>query len=212
MSIRSIHAAIVIVLLSGRASAQISVTSADQTALHAVGNVVTTHRDTSITSVDIGSPGAASWDFSALQSHKSSASTSISPSSGPYFLSDFPTANVGSSYRNSVNWIAGDGWAYSLQSASEYRQLGTVVKTINGSDTTYIFDRHSPGQIDMPLPLTFHSQWASAIYRLSLRPLHLRHRLCRLADNPYGDGAGRRVWSDDHARRRDCASSPAAQG
>ena len=142
MSIRSIHAAIVIVLLSGRASAQISVTSADQTALHAVGNVVTTHRDTSITSVDIGSPGAASWDFSALRSHKSSA-TNIA-SSGPYFLSDFPTANVG--HRNSVNWIAGDGWAYSLQSASEYRQLGTVVKTINGSDTTYIFDRHSPGK------------------------------------------------------------------
>jgi hypothetical protein len=48
---------------------QITITSADASAINAVSNVISNHLDSITTSVDIGSPDATSWDFSSLDSH-----------------------------------------------------------------------------------------------------------------------------------------------
>jgi len=53
----------VVIVLSTVSLAQITITSTDAAAINAVGNVLTNYYDTTATSIDIGTPGAASWDF-----------------------------------------------------------------------------------------------------------------------------------------------------
>lgn len=73
-------------ILFGTATlAQITITSADASAINAVVNVITNHYDSLTTSIDIGAPGATSWDFSALNSYFTITFTSVLPSSTPYY-------------------------------------------------------------------------------------------------------------------------------
>jgi len=150
-----------LIVLSTFTFAQITITSTDASAINAVGNVITNHLDSTTTSVDIGSPGATSWDFSALNSHYTSTFTSVVPSSTPYYLSDFPTSNVAFYFDINIMSAAAEGWAYSTQNANNYEQNGEVLKAVIGTDTMLIKANYSPAQLDLPLPFTFNSQWGS---------------------------------------------------
>jgi hypothetical protein len=141
--------------------AQITITSADASAINAVGNIITNHFDSTTTSVDIGSPGATSWDFSALNSHITNTFTSVLPSSTQYYLSDFPNSNVVFHFNINLMDSAGEGWAYSTQNANNYEQNGEAVKAVIGTDTMLLKTIYSPAQLDLPLPFTFNSQWGS---------------------------------------------------
>ena len=151
----------ILIVFSTAALAQITITSSDASAINAVGNVITNHLDSTTTSIDIGSPGATSWDFSALNSHFTSAFTSVVPSSTPYHSSDFPTSNVAFYFNIDIMGTAAEGWAYSTQNANDYEQNGQAIKAVIGTDSMLIKSIVSPAQVFFPLPFTFNSQWGS---------------------------------------------------
>jgi hypothetical protein len=161
-----IHLLITIFLLNliafiSFAQAQISLTSSDASAINAVGNVITNHFDSTTTTVNIGTPGATSWDFSALNSHYTNTFTSVVPSSTPYYSSVFPTSNVVFIYKTIIEDKSADGWQYSTQNSGNYLMNGIVNKSVIESDTFLIKSVYSPAQLDLPLPFTFNSQWNS---------------------------------------------------
>ena len=150
-----------LIVFSTATLAQITITSTDASAINAVGNVITNHLDSTTASIDIGSPGETSWDFSALNSHYTSAFTSVVPSSTPYHSSDFPTSNVAFNFNINIMGTAAEGWAYSTQNTNNYEQNGQALKAVIGTDTMLIMSILSPVQVFFPLPFTFNSQWGS---------------------------------------------------
>ncbi|MDP2301354.1 MAG: T9SS type A sorting domain-containing protein, partial [Ignavibacteria bacterium] len=151
-----------IIVLSMVTPAQITITSADATALNAVGNVLTNHYDTTATSIDIGSPGATSWDFSSLNSHTSKPLASVLPSSTPYYSSYFSGSNVAFSFNEIMNGNTVDAWQYTTQTPNNYLLNGVVVEAVMGADTFIITFVNSPAQIFFPIPCTYNSQWESS--------------------------------------------------
>ncbi len=151
----------ILIVMSTDTLAQITITSTDATAINAVGHVITNHFDSTTTSVDIGSPGATSWDFSALNSHTSNTFTSVVPSSTPYYSSDFLTSNVAFIFTEIIQGINADGWQYSTQNSGDYLMNGVVVKSVIGTDTLVLKSIYLPTQLDLPLPFTYNSQWNS---------------------------------------------------
>ena len=73
------------------AAAQITITASDVTSTFALGRVSYQYTDTTATSLDIGSPGASSWDFRSLRMDVGGTLTSVAPGSTPY-SGDFPGA------------------------------------------------------------------------------------------------------------------------
>jgi hypothetical protein len=151
-----------LIVLSTLTLAQITITSTDASAMNAVGNALTNHLDSTITSIDIGSPGATSWDFSALNSHYTSTFTSVVPSSTPYYSSDFPTSNVAFTFTELLEGITADGWQYSTQNPGDYLMNGIVNKSVIAPDTFLVKSVYSPAQVFYPLPFTYNSQWNSS--------------------------------------------------
>ena len=141
--------------------AQITITSTDASAINAVGNVITNHFDSTITSVDIGSPGATSWNFSTLNSHLANTFTSVVPSSTPY-LSDFPGANVVFTYKELIGTDTADGWQYTTQNSGNYLMNGVASKSAIGTDIILLKAVYSPAQNIFPLPYTYNNQWGSS--------------------------------------------------
>ena len=149
-------------VLSTLTLAQITITSADASAINAVGNVITNHLDSTATSIDIGSPGATSWDFSALNSHFTSTFTSVVPSSTPYYSSDFPTSNVVFTFTEIIEGNIADGWQYSTQNSGDYLMNGVVTRAVIETDTMLVKAVYSPTQVIFPLPYTYNTQWGSS--------------------------------------------------
>lgn len=141
--------------------AQITITSTDASAINAVGNVLTNHIDSLTTFVNIGSPGATSWDFSALNSQFTNTFTSVVPSSSPY-ISDFPTANVVFSYDEIIDTTIASGWQHTTQNPGDYLMNGVVIKSDFGTDEFLNKAVYSPAQVFYPLPFTYNSQWNSS--------------------------------------------------
>jgi len=150
-----------LIVFSSVTLAQISITSADASALNAVGNVLTNHFDSLTTSVDIGSPGATSWDFSSLNSQLTNTFTSVLPSSTPY-ISDFPGSNVVFSFDEILDTNTANGWQYTTQNSGDYSMNGVVIKADIGIDLYVIKAVYSPAQVFYPLPYTYNSQWNSS--------------------------------------------------
>jgi len=150
-----------LIVLSTLTLAQITITSADASAINTVGNVITNHLDQTTTSIDIGTPGATSWDFSALTSTFTSTFTSVVPSSTPYYSSDFPTSNVAFTFTELFEGNIADGWQYTTQNLSDYLLNGVVIKSVMAPDTFIVKSVYSPAQLFEPLPFTFNDQWGS---------------------------------------------------
>ncbi len=150
-----------LIVLSTVTLAQISITSTDASAMNAVGNAITNHLDSTTTSIDIGTPGATSWDFSALNSHTNNTFTSVVPSSTPYYSSDFPASNVAFVFTEVLMGITADGWQYTTQNPGDYLLNGVVIKSAMAPDTFIVKAVYSPAQVFFPLPFTYNSQWGS---------------------------------------------------
>ncbi|MBK7377928.1 MAG: hypothetical protein IPJ03_02810 [Ignavibacteriales bacterium] len=157
-----------LIVLSTVTSAQITITSADASAMNAVGNALTNHLDSTTTSIDIGSPGATSWDFSALNSHYPSTFTSVDPSSTPYYSSDFPTSNVAFTFTELLEGITANGWQYTTQNPGDYLMNGVVIKSVIATDTFMIKSVYSPAQVffHFHLPITVNG---TAVFRLPIQ-------------------------------------------
>jgi hypothetical protein len=137
--------------------AQITITSADVSAINALGNVITNHFDSLATSVDIGSQGATSWDFSTLTSNNTNTFTSVTPSSTPYHSSYFPNSNVVFSYKILLVADTVDSWQYTTQNIGDYLMDGSITE----SGTNLTRSVYLPAQLYFPLPYTFNDQWSS---------------------------------------------------
>ncbi len=163
MKTRTIHFVFLSALacLSFRAWAQITITAADVSAQLTVGTGLTNNSDTLAVSANIGSPGASSWNFSALSTHTTQSLTSVLVSSTPY-TADFPGATHALQTSIVVSGISGIAYQYltlgthllnpGLKAGGPFPPLGTVTLTTTNSpiDTTYA------------LPSTFGSSWNSA--------------------------------------------------
>lgn len=78
-------------VLTFQAHTQVTITAADVSTRLTLGNVITNVDDTLLTSANIGSPGATSWDFSGLQTSVQTLYSSVAIASTP-FAGQFPTA------------------------------------------------------------------------------------------------------------------------
>ena len=74
------------------ARAQISIDTNDVKLMYAVGTNVIYRLDSTAVSVNIGAPGASSWDFSTLKTTSTMELQSVPLASTPYYASQFPTA------------------------------------------------------------------------------------------------------------------------
>jgi hypothetical protein len=152
------------------AAAQITITASDVNSQLAVGHVIVNRTDTIITSMDIGSTGSTSWDFSALQTHSSQTLTSVAVASTP-FAANFPGAThaLKTSLSGAISGLPGPvtGDLYL------YVQLGTNLLNPGnmGSGTIsippfgdvggQISIKNTPADVTYGLPSTLGTKWTS---------------------------------------------------
>ena len=145
----------------------ITIDTADVRIVYANGNAIPQHTDTLTTSADIGTPGATSWNFSALHSTSVKSLLSVSPASSPY-AADFPGATIAlydpafnlsfySAQLSSDIVLKGTGYTF-------YTLQGSLLNAgFKGSGSAYMFGNPYPAQ----------GQWintpASAEYAFPLR-------------------------------------------
>ena len=148
------------ILGSAVALAQITITSADISALNAVGSVMSINADSTTTSLNIGSPGATTWDFSSLKSHTKIDYTSVTPAATPY-LSDFPTSDAVFSFQATIEGESAYGWLYQTQTTDSELTNGMVLQMTVEGENAVIKSVNSPAQLDVTIPFTYNSQWNS---------------------------------------------------
>jgi hypothetical protein len=138
-------------------------TAADLSAAYAVGNVITNYSDTTIKSVDIGSPGGGNnWNFLGLKSIEHLSTTSELPSSTPYNASDFPNSNIVLSTKRITPLINSNLWQYTTLQPAGYLTNGSVGLTKNNAgDSALTKEVYNPNLTQLSFPFTFNSQWGS---------------------------------------------------
>ncbi len=150
-----------VLFLGTPARGQITITGPDITAIFAVGHSLADKIDTVTTSLNIGSLGSTSWDFSALRSDSSQTLTSIAVAGTP-FTSQFP----GATHVFQTNITAFIGAAPVQATAYIYFQLstnllnlgqGAVAPSLNGILTAI----NKPADIFYALPSTYGTTWTS---------------------------------------------------
>ncbi len=164
--------------LCASAVAQVTITANDVRAQLAVGNTITNNTDTLATTLNIGSPGATSWDFSGLLSHVTRASTSLQMPTA--FDTAFPTAShvLKTSLSGVVNvpfsgstiqaTVTGDLYLYFTVGTGFLNPgtfgSGTAKANLSGfpitSDGTLKIS-NSPAEVTYPLPLNLGASWKS---------------------------------------------------
>ena len=147
-------------LLFSLADAQsITITEDDVRQQMEVGKFTTTISDTLTKSVNIGSTGATSWDFSALLTHTSTALLSVTPSSTPY-IGSFPDATFALETVMSVGGISGTAYVY-LVLDTNLMNPGIMAGTSSFLGPIVYQRTHTPSDITYALPSTFGTTWNS---------------------------------------------------
>jgi hypothetical protein len=133
------------------ASAQPVITAQDLSAQFILGKTITSHTDTTTKSINIGTPGATSWDYSMLKSSLSVSAMFVRADTTP-FSSLFPGATI-------VERV-GAGFG---TTAYSYLELGTDLLIrgtgVSGPYPERIID--SPAEILYKLPLTMGVTWTT---------------------------------------------------
>ncbi|MER3523976.1 MAG: hypothetical protein C4326_07885 [Ignavibacteria bacterium] len=140
------------------AHGQITITSADVTSQFAVGNTLTYRFDTLTTSVNIGAPGASSWNFSFLRSDSVQALTSVALSSVPSSIrNQFP----GTSYamRASLTFQGLSGTAYQFFTLSGDLLNPGFGARDNGTGFLILTSKNNPTELFYKLPSTLGTLW-----------------------------------------------------
>lgn len=139
---------------------QITITASDVTAQFAVGNTLSYHFDLLTTQVNVGAPGASSWDFSALRNDSTQTLTSVALSTVPSAIrNEFPNATY--AMRTSLVFQGIPGTAY------QFFRLDTDLLNpgFGARDATGLLiltSKNVPTELFYRLPSTLGTSWSTA--------------------------------------------------
>ena len=140
--------------------AQITITEADVRDQMAVGKSLTNVSDTLTRTVDIGSPGSTSWDFSGLLNHGATTLVSVEPASTPY-ISQFPDATFAFQTNVTVSGITATAYLY-LVLSTNLLNPGFMGGTSTFLGPLELKRVNTPSDIVYALPSTLGTMWTSA--------------------------------------------------
>lgn len=139
--------------------AQITITANNIEQIYQPGNVYVVSSDTLQRTVDIGSLGSTSWDFTALQEHYTESSEGVDPSTTPY-ASDYPNATHAQHYTIGSP-VSVEGWNYvsvtnGLLQHGYASESGGIVNSMTKSTI-------DPDKRIFDLPLTMNTSWTTDV-------------------------------------------------
>lgn len=138
--------------------AQITITEGDLQSYLTVGNVLSSIDDTSTTSLNIGTTGLTSWDFSGLHPDVVYTLTCVNPSSTP-LGGHFPSATVAFYDTAIVEGYQLQSWIYFGVNNGLY-QYGVVGMGDAGGGFSITFVSHNnPAAKNLMVPLTMGTNW-----------------------------------------------------
>jgi Secretion system C-terminal sorting domain len=143
--------------------AQITITESDVQNYFAVGKILHISDDTSTTSLNIGSTGATSWDFSALSSDSLVRITIVDPSGTP-FGNNYPSATISSFDTVIVSGYLAEQWQYfSVNNA--LLNYGYSGQGNAGGFQIAFTSQNNPAGKNLVLPLTMGTNWTEDYVR-----------------------------------------------
>lgn len=140
--------------------AQITITENDYAQIQAFGTLLQGVNQASST-LDIGSPGQNSWDFSSLSEQIFPGQAILDPLATP-FSTDFPNAThaFGPAFGSQLGI-----WSYTALGNNRQEVLGSVTKL---QENVATFNFNEPPEIDFQFPMTSGSAWPSRATALSV--------------------------------------------
>lgn len=148
---------ILFVLLSFTTFAQVTITQSDISSQLAVGTSFNIHNDTSVTSVDIGSTGQNTWDFSGLTSDFIAQTSNINLSSAPE-NNTFAEATSVTHSTATIQGITINTWTYHKIESDKVSGYGFHIES-SGMFSTSNTSTYSPAETVYKLPLNFGDSW-----------------------------------------------------
>jgi hypothetical protein len=155
---------LIVVLGFGNSSlnAQITLTYSDLQAGTADGVSVTNNEDTLATSVNIGSTGASSWNFTPFNSHIKSLVSYINPAPTP-FSSLYPTATVTEKMNINTGGFNVDMYMYCQVNTEGFHFLGMSYSLLLSPSATMGFrNTKSAPDLSIQVPLTTGTTWSES--------------------------------------------------
>jgi hypothetical protein len=137
--------------------AQITITEADLQSYLSVGNVLSSIDDTSTTSLNIGTTGLTTWDFSGLHPDVPYTLTCVNPSNTP-LGSHFPAATVAFFDTAVVEGYTVQSWIY-FSVDNGLLQHGTVGMGSAGLFEITFVRHNNPASKNLVVPLTAGTNW-----------------------------------------------------
>ncbi len=144
-------------IIAVKSFAQITITSSDVQNYIKVGNKLAFTDDTTHTSLNIGSKGATSWDFSTLSSDSQYSVTIVDPSTTT-FGNNYPSSTYGFSGSKVVEGYLIQGCQYfGVNNALlDYGYSGQG--NVSGFQVSYI-SKNIPASKNLVLPITMGTSW-----------------------------------------------------
>ncbi len=146
-----------LVITTVKSFAQITITAGEVQNYIAVGNKLTVTDDTSDTSLNIGTTGANTWDFSSLSTDSGTSVNAVAPSSTP-FGNNYPSATTGILNTEVISGSQVEGWQYfGVNNALlDYGYSGQG--NVSGFQISFI-SKNVPPSKNLVLPLTMGTSW-----------------------------------------------------
>ena len=146
------------VLFAGvKISAQITITQSDLQAFATLGNNLAITLDSTTSSIDIGSTGVSSWDFSGISKDMQFDVTSEDPSGTP-FAGSFPAATVCLHGTTFVMGYSAESWSYAGINNALLNYGAGAQTEISGFQAT-IVQHYQPAEQTVVVPLTMGTNW-----------------------------------------------------
>jgi hypothetical protein len=140
------------------AAGQITITSADASAMFSLGKTSWNYEDTTTTSLNIGGAGSSSWDFRSLHADFAASLTSVAPASTPY-TADFPAATHAFQTAESMEGIVMTVYQYFTLSTNSLLNPGTMGGGTSQFGTVVYSLKNNPAAMDYAFPSTYGSTW-----------------------------------------------------
>ena len=146
-------------LIAFKVDAQIAITASDISAQLQLGKKITSYRDGVTTSLNIGSTGQTTWDFSSLVIADQYVTESKTVATSAY-AADFTGAQFASYYEGVSQGNASQSWVYNTIS-TDYFLNGTGSFTSPQGISTVVKLIFSPQKLLYKLPITLNASWVS---------------------------------------------------
>ena len=146
-------------LIAFKVDAQIAITASDISAQLQLGKKITSYRDGVTTSLNIGSTGQTTWDFSSLVIADQYVTESKTVATSAY-AADFTGAQFASYYEGVSQGNASQSWVYNTIS-TDYFLNGTGSFTSPQGISTVVKLIFNPQKLLYKLPITLNASWVS---------------------------------------------------